>query len=485
MFPDPSNYIYTITDDPKEAKSYSIKCVECPVPTMKECVFTEDDFSTILRSDEDTPKVVSCLDKDENPKQVEPCPSSEELVVKTEFIVSNEDLETYAHYDPDRPMEGEQDEKINLADHGGCGTMTTGTSPTQITFFMKAEHYPPEGQSREDARNDVAGYLQGNIAKEAFGLCEDNARNRKLEGGDGSTVTGFVSCPGANPYHRTGSCDNTIDGAECNVYVGQVCVYCHRDASNPECYAEGVKTLQANSNLAQTDAIPRVSVVGAQMDSEVTLSGGDLVMGGGGAVSATVGADASSYGENGSGALGIALGVGLGVCALLVVLLAVRKNRKAHTRDISFLDAEDMYSVDGDNIHLKPGDSSFDGTEIMSDASGSPSPNTKWRKSRPGHVVGEDDSVLSGRDRSMVPRNLSYTGGLEVASPNDLARSGSGVDVHQCNSAMCEICLARGVNPRFIPSNLEDTYIEDLDRLNSSDLSYASRTYPMEDTVDF
>ena len=144
-----------------------------------------------------------------------------------------------------------------------------------------------------------------------------------------------------------------------------------------------------------------------------------------------------------------------------------------------------MYSVDGDNIHLKPGDSSFDGTEVMSDV-GTPSPNTTWRKSRPGHVVGEDDSVLSGnKSGQMVPRNLSYSNGLEIASPNDLARSGSGVDVHQCNSAMCEICLARGANPRFIPSNLEDTYIEGENRLNSSDLSYASRTYPMEDTVDF
>ena len=65
--------------------------------------------------------------------------------------------------------------------------------------------------------------------------------------------------------------------------------------------------------------------------------------------------------------------------------------------------------------------------------------------------------------------------------------TGSGVDVHQCNSAMCEICLSQGRNPRFVPTTLEDIEIADAadNSLNSSGLSYASRSYPMEDTVDF
>lgn len=468
---------------------------------MKKCQFTEADFDALLSTEpfQGIPKVVSCNDKDGNPEEVNACPSSEALVVKTQFVADVSDLIVSAGY---------------LAAHGGCGTMTSGTTPTRITFFMKAEHYPTK--ITEEA---VAEHLQDNIGPMAFCGSDDDAAatgtsatattteektegmpltvsavfsppdgGRKLEGEDGTVVTGFVPCPGANPYMRTGDCDATVDDAECNLYVGEVCVYCHHDASKPTCYAEGVKTLQANANrAADPDTIPSVSVVGAQMDSEVTggTTGGEMVIGGGGATTTSkiIGAETNSAGGD-SSPLGIALGVGLGLCALLVVLLAVRKNRKAYTRDISFLDEEDMYSVDGDNIHLKPGDSSFDGTEIMSDV-GSPSPDTKWRKSRPGHVVGEDDSVLSGnKSRQMVPRNLSYSEGLEIASPNDLARSGSGVDVHQWNSAMCEICLARGANPRFIPSNLEDTYIEGENRLNSSDLSYASRTYPMEDTVD-
>ena len=506
--PNPSN------DDPTDKdNSNTVKCVVCPVEDMKKCQFTEDDYVGMMTTEpfQGLPKVVSCNDKDGNPEDVKACPSSEVLVVKTEFLASEADLTVSAGYTPAREGEDGDDEEVDLAAHGGCGTMTSGTTPTRITFFMKAEHL--ESKITEGA---VAEHLQGNIGPMAFCGSDDDAAaatgtsatateektedmpltvsaayappgGRKLEGEDGSVVTGFVPCSGANPYMRTGSCDGSVEGAECNIYVGQVCVYCDHDASKPTCYAEGVKTLQANANRAVTEAIPSVSVVGAQMDSEVTggTTGGEMVMGGGSATtSAIIGAEVNSADGDGS-PLGIALGVGLGVCALLVVLLAVRKSRKAYTRDISFLDEEDMYSVDGDNIHLKPGDSSFDGTEVMSDV-GTPSPDTKWRKSRPGHVVGEDDSVLSGnKSRQMVPRNLSYSEGLEIASPNDLARSGSGVDVHQCNSAMCEICLARGANPRFIPSNLEDTYIEGENRLNSSDLSYASRTYPMEDTVDF
>lgn len=481
---------------------------------MKKCQFTEDDYIGLMRTEpfQGLPKVVSCNDKDGNPEEVNACPSSEALVVKTEFVADPSDLVVSAGYNPSREGE-DDDEEVDLAAHGGCGTMTAGTTPTRITFFAKAEHYP-----EKITEATVAEHLQDNVGKMAFCGSDDDAAaggtsatateeeqaedmpltvsaafaspgGRKLEGEDDqSTVIGFIPCPGANPYMRTGNCDATVEGAECNLYVGQVCVYCEHDASKPTCYADGVKTLQANANRAETDAIPSVSVVGAQMDSEVTggTTGGEMVMGGGGATTTSKIIGAETNGTDGDGSpLGIALGVGLGLCALLVVLLAVRKNRKAYTRDISFLDEEDMYSVDGDNIHLKPGDSSFDGTEIMSDV-GTPSPDTKWRKSRPGHVVGEDDSVLSGnKSRQMVPRNLSYSDGLEIASPNDLARSGSGVDVHQCNSAMCEICLARGANPRFIPSNLEDTYIEGENRLNSSDLSYASRTYPMEDTVDF
>lgn len=501
--------MYIITD---KENSNTVKCVECPVDGMKKCQFTEDDYVGLMRIQpfQGLPKVVSCNDKDGNPEEVNACPSSEVLVVKTEFVADESDLTVSAGYNP--VQEGEDDdEEVDLSAHGGCGTMIAGTTPTRINFFIMAEHYPT--MITEGA---VAEYLQDNIGKKAF--CESDTAaaatttteeeektedempltvsaassppdgNRKLEGeDDDSTVIGFVPCPGASPFMRTGDCDSTVDNAECNYYLGEVCVYCEHDASKPTCFGDGIKILQDNANRVATDAIPSVSVPGAKPDSEVIggAAGGEMVLGGGGATTnALFGAETHSADDNGS-PLGIALGVGLGVCALLVVLLAARKNRKAYTRDISFLDEEDMYSVDGDNIHLKPGDSSFDGTEVMSDV-GTPSPDTKWRKSRPGHVVGEDDSVLSGnQSRQMVPRNLSYSNGLEIASPNDLARSGSGVDVHECNSAMCEICLARGANPRFIPSNLEDTYIEGENRLNSSDLSYASRSYPMEDTVDF
>ena len=380
--------------------------------------------------------------------------------------------------------------EIDLDSQGGCGTKIVGTEPTIINFYMKAEHVPElvDGEGDEET-TAVAKYLQENLGKETFCEADEAPSTGKQEeifiaplpksspGGrklEESFVTGFVPCSGS--FTATGQCK----GANCHVYLGCVNVYCALKASKPQCYNNAGNILQDNAHrVADADArILSVEVVGTMMDSEGAGNGAI-----GSDVASIIGLETNDGGDSSISAVGIGLAAGFSVLAALAILLAVRKNRKAYTRDISFLDMEDMCSVDGDNIHLKPGDSSFDGTEIMSEG-GTPSPTgSKWRQSRPGHVVDEDDSVLSGNNRQIVPRELVYGGALV---PSDLARDHSTLDVHQCNSAMCEICLSRGVNPRFVPAHLEDSYhVEGDDRLNASDLSYGSRNYPMEDTVDF
>jgi len=499
----------------RELEHKPSKCVECS-GDEEMCILTAADFSTLMETGQAVPSR-----KDPCAADVPPCPSSEALVVRTEFLASDSDLVVSAGYEPTREggASGTNDgEVIDLTDQeGSCGTMISGTTPARITFFAQATHdatlidevgvaehleenlgYLAFCGSDEETTADAAAADDTTTAETPLAVSAATAGpgGRKLQEGEeeSSSVIGFVPCQGATPYTRTGDCASDVDGAECNLYRGQVCIHCEHDVSKPTCYADGVKMLKKNAaRAADPPRIPSVAVVGAQMDSESTGGAGgtgsmDVVGGGGATTSSILGAETrgADGGSNASG-LGIGLAVGLSLCAALIVLLAARKNRKAYTRDISFLDEEDMYSVDGDNIHLKPGDSSFDGTEVMSE-NGTPSPTTRWRKSRPGHVVDEDDSILSGdnRNQQMVPRNLSYGAApLEAASPHDLARGHSGLDVHECNSAMCEICLSRGANPRFIPSNLEDSYVENEGRLNASDLSYASRTYPMEDTVDF
>jgi len=417
------------------------------------------------------PKVVKC-DGD-----VPPCPASEALKVSSEFLANDSDLTVSAGYAAPE----------NLSEQGGCGTKAAGSKPTQVNFWTKVQYYPDKISEAA-----VAEHLQGNLGPKAFcpavpemppvvSAATASPGGRKLEE---AVITGFVPCGGA--FARAGSttCNGAIEGTTCATFTGAVCVACNHGAAHIECFAAGFKMLQENANkAADPDTIPSVEVVGAQMDDEVSGGAQDVMGGGGATTNSILGAETAT--AAGATPMGIVIGAVLGVCALLVVVLLARRNRKSYNRDISFVDAEDMDSLDGDNIHLKPGDSSFDGTEIMSEG-GTPSPR-KWRKSRPGHVVGEDDSVLSGnKGPRMMPRELSYSEGLEIASPHDLGRNGSGVNVHQCNSAMCEICLARGVNPRFIPSNaLEGAFVGDEDRLNSSDLSYGSRSYPMEDTVDF
>lgn len=412
------------------------------------------------------------------------CP--DQFVVETIFE-GNTGYATDTFYDPFR----EGGTEVELDYQGGCGTKIAGTEGTQITFMMVVT-----GDGKPD---DVADYLQENLGKKAFCGADEapapvaliehleemtlilptpkaSPGGRKLEE---SSVTGFVPCEGdEDAFYPTGKGCGKGSPDNCQLYVGCAKVYCTLGVSKPQCYGDGIQTLQENAgNAVNPPLITSVQVIGASMEADNAGNGANSD------VASIIGLETNDGGDSSISAVGIGLAAGFSVLAALAVLLAVRKNRRAYTRDISFLDMEDMCSVDGDNIHLKPGDSSFDGTEIMSEG-GTPSPSgSKWRQSRPGHVVDEDDSVLSGNNRQIVPRELVYGGALV---PSDLARDHSTLDVHQCNSAMCEICLSRGVNPRFVPAHLEDSYhVEGDDRLNASDLSYGSRNYPMEDTVDF
>lgn len=404
------------------------------------------------------------------------CP--DQFVTSTEFV--QDGFYTSGVFDSTK----EGGTEIDLDLQGGCGSKVVGTEATRITYVMQVT------DDGEISQEDVIDYLHDNVGQEAFCGADEapaagsaseqqetifiapTSRNggRKLEE---SLVTGFVPCDKAFFLRNDlGGC-----GENCHFYQGCADVYCKYGTSKPQCFSDGVNVLQKNAGKATNPPlITSVEVVGTIMDADSAGNGA-------GDIASIIGLETNEGENEGLTTAGAGLIIGFSVLAALVVLLAVRKNRKAYTRDISFLDMEDMCSVDGDNIHLKPGDSSFDGTEIMSEG-GTPSPaGSKWRKTRPGHVVDEDDSVLSGNNRQIVPRELVYGGALV---PSDLDRQHSGVDVHQCNSAMCEICLARGVNPRFVPAHLEDSYhVEGDDRLNASDLSYGSRNYPMEDTVDF
>jgi len=367
---------------------------------------------------------------------------------------------------------------VDIADAatGACGVKAEAASHTQVAFYLEVTYDPSLIQS-----DGVTEHLQQEMGPKAIcSALDDGLRRRKLQQTD---VVGYEPCgPDYEPYGDL--CQSTESGIICERFKGQVCIYCDPSLSTPECYAAGLGLI--SDNAAKTADPPRITgvkFIGGYMSSDLTDSSGMDVLGNGGGndagASSVIVESRGDDDSSGGNALGIALGVGLGLCALIVAFLAVRKNRKSSSRDVSFLDDEDFYG-DNDKVHLDPGDSSFDGTEVMSD-NGSP---LSWRKTRPGHVVGEDDSVIAGG--SGIPRDLMMSEEFRQAAANDLARSGSGVDVHQCNSAMCEICLSQGRNPRFVPSTLRDIEIEAADNsLNSSGLSDANRSYPMEDTVDF
>ena len=272
---------------------------------------------------------------------------------------------------------------ITDATTGACGVKAKSASHTQVSFYLEVMYDPSRIES-----DGVTDHLQQKMGRTAICSALDGGggtdpTSRKLQQTD---VVGYEPCgPDYEPYGDL--CESTEAGIICERFKGQVCIYCDPSLSTPECYTAGLGLI--SDNAAKTADPPRITdvkFIGGYMSSDLTDSSGMDVLGNGGgndAGTSSVIVETRGDGDSSGGnALGIALGVGLGLCALIVAFLAVRKNRKSTSRDVSFLDDEDFYG-DDDKIHLDPGDSSFDGTEIMSD-NGSP---LRPRGARPAPVT--------------------------------------------------------------------------------------------------
>lgn len=132
------------------------------------------------------------------------------------------------------------------------------------------------------------------------------------------------------------------------------------------------------------------------------------------------------------GRLTAAAGVGIAIAVVAVIVCAlftVRRQRRS--MDPTTLESmKPIHTMDEDDQ-----DDDVDATVPVS--------------SRKAHILGEEDSLLSGEGGSTI-RSRS----LAVGDADDDRHRSSSADVHKCSSATCEICERNrqsGVN--FIPSS--------------------------------
>jgi len=439
-----------------------------------------------------------------------------------------------------------------MAVRPGCGladgeVYKTDRSVT-VEYLYELQH-----DADKDAL-DVAGGVDARAAELVKGALidcgGDGARNlRTSSGGEPSAVVG-VSVGGArssgtvvrrggrreqvdgieaggSPVLSDRQCE-VIDGSPCETVLTEIVLYLREGSTTP---SEDEATTQALTEIESgmggdafdgVDGVIDVAYVGAPEDVAAAgagpTGGAGAGIGVGTASAAERTVNTNNSDDSSLGPLGISMIALSALVVALVALLLVRKKKKTEaTVEERFLD--DM-SVNKDfgKMPLSPTNTDSTHPDLASPSSGggSPpvtSPKSSWRKSRAAHVLTDgDDSIYSSpvQDNGTDPgssdgENRLADGEYEGPEISDLGGVHSGINVHSCTSATCEICGGQGigVEPTFVPS-MDDVF-EDGDSVleGYSDISggvnrtpsrgvrppgshYADRrAYPMEDTVDF
>lgn len=174
--------------------------------------------------------------------------------------------------------------------------------------------------------------------------------------------------------------------------------------------------------------------------------------------------------DKGLGAGGFVAVAGTGLILILFLLLFVRR-RHSDEYSLKHRQLEDM-DMDDDDTYLK---------DIDGDTNTSP-PGSVY-DNRNTYIVGEDESIMTGwtgnNGNSTLGGDDNYDPGLQRQRPlyedYDLAGVYGHRDVHQCSSAMCNVCeRQRRSGLQFIPSGMPS---------HSSLPDNVTRTYHSSDTV--
>lgn len=420
--------------------------------------------------------------------------------------------------DPVREVFEDQGNKYTaLTGLGSCGNRVKGSSLMKVSFYVEVVF-----DTRRYADPDALGGYLSSTAGPSM-VCpslpsarrvlmgEDSGREmqrRSLQGSPLNPVIGLVQCAGGSnqfvPFNVGAGGPPTCrqnhspaQGHGCVKMQGSICIYCELGAGYDDCRDAGLALVQENSRsmVKANQGIFGVSFLGGMMAGDTNFGQGP------GSFDAWEASFATQQMTNGDGGAGDALSpagwglVAAGAGSLLVVaVLLIARKTGGKSVDLNRYGPDDsyLYRNEGkdhmDKMPFASGDS-LDGTAILSDLDRTLTPSPRKRRSSNNMGWGSKRGASDDNDDSL---NGQYgcTRACVNAGSDYFEKARSALNVHQCNSAMCQVCLVQGTQPRFIsassPNSSPPRHLHfDTSLSSNSHMRDASRHYDLNDTVDF
>jgi len=359
-----------------------------------------------------------------------------------------------------------------------CLDVANGEGPTaddeQTTVLVDLELQIADLFEYDNVADAVRSILQARVAPGLAG-CEpepeqDGPIRRRLQDGEISNVLFYTPTEDTSEARCDAPDETTCYPSDMKVDVWH----------DEETDKEGIKPLLIQ---ALEDAKARDLFAGMAGMGLTGLGVGDVSIveeeeeEGASGVAAIKTADEDDKGLRAGGYVGIAVAA---VALILLLLFLVGYNRRSSERELKHMELDDSdYESD-----LDKGEGEKDGDTLrLSEEEGDSLTGTYSYKPRMTHVVGEEDSIVSGWTGYSAgspppkdPRELENHGDLTCMELGHKRRS----DVHACTSATCEACeQKRQQGPMFILSMDDNaSYTAGISPAESN------RQYVATDTVD-
>jgi len=264
-------------------------------------------------------------------------------------------------------------------------------------------------------------------------------------------------------------CSQTVTTGPCYLLEGATEVYTDPNARTED----SPSTTQIETSLltAVKDSVSEISIpeiaqltfLGGELQSTSFGTGSDGDLSDETFAAASLSKDAPPRESNFTG-MGIAILTLICFGVVIIALLVMRRRRNVETMIEEEEDEETVYTKGSryTTTPLKTKDASNPHSNWNSTPSTvSSDDETRYSAARKVRIVGDADSIYTSEEQISMMNDLNP---IEEPHHNHPGRKHSGMDVHQCTSAVCDICNRQGGSrrkhdPTFVPS--DDVLVSD------------------------